>query len=315
MLTGLARTYSARTAPQAQPTINRGSNQAVTGRPSQTQGTQASQTQTPPQRAAPLFTRDTFTPAESPSTGSTPRIWRDPVSPSRTYNSQDGVPLFNQGDPAWGTRRLGGTGPAERGSDIPSIGTHGCAITSVAMALSQLSGRTITPQQMDEYLDNNKGYSGNSVFFPKTTGILGGSPEITANRLDNLTIAQIDRELDEKRPVAIGVRYGGTQGRSLSGTPDHWITLTGKNEDGTYRANDPNGGVPITLRREGTNGLMMAPREGRHRNRSYHFRNHGVTFTPPPVAPARGSDQDGFVDRAVSRQARPTIRAQPPQTP
>ena len=76
--------------------------------------------------------------------GRHPGTFTDPANPERTFASRDGVPRFNQGDAAWASRRLGGAGEVGSASR-DSIRAKGCAITASAMAISAMSGRTITP--------------------------------------------------------------------------------------------------------------------------------------------------------------------------
>ncbi|WP_052420219.1 LysM peptidoglycan-binding domain-containing protein [Hyalangium minutum] len=233
--------------------------------------------------------RDFFTPAEASRIEGDTRVWADPANPSQTFPSRDGVPLFSQGDEAWGTRRLGGEGNVRAGSR-GSIQAQGCAITASAMALSALSGRTITPREMDAYLDENKGYSGNAVKFSQVGGITGGQPPITAQRKrGTLTADGIDQQLDAGRPVLIGVNWRTDDVK----TPDHWLTVTGRNVDGSYRANDPNGGREITLRQQG-NALVSTQADGAPHD--YRFSGQGVTFSGGTPLSPRGNGQDVFVD-------------------
>lgn len=232
---------------------------------------------------ADALRQDAFSPAGTASANS-----------NKSFPSRDGVPLFNQADAAWGTRRLGGAGEVGAKSR-DSIKAQGCAITASAMAVSALSGRTITPQQMDAYLDQNKGYSGNAVKFGLVGGITGGQPPITAQRKrGTLTADGIDQQLAAGRPVLVGVNWR-TQNVK---TPDHWLTVTGRNADGSYRANDPNGGSQITLRRNG-DSLVSTRADGAPHD--YRFSGQGVTFSGgTPVRP-RGNGQDVFMEAAASR--------------
>ncbi|WP_245591976.1 LysM peptidoglycan-binding domain-containing protein [Cystobacter fuscus] len=236
---------------------------------------------TPPVPAPAPHRADSFTPGQqqTPSAASGERTWRDPAHPDKTYASRDGVPRFSQGDTDWAGTRLGGTGEVgARSRD--SIQQQGCAITASAMAVSALSGQTITPTQMDAHLDRAHGYSGNSVDFTRVGGAANTQPPITSTRVrGGLTPEGIDQQLDAGRPVLVGVNYR----TSNTNTPDHWLTVTGRNSDGSYRAIDPNGGGELTLHREG-NQLRASRAEGaRH---DYRFSGQGVTFSGGnPVRP------------------------------
>lgn len=63
------------------------------------------------------------------------------------------VPHFSQGDLRWAGRILGKSS---------SIARQGCAITAVAMIL-RFYGRDVNPGTLDEFLDQEGGYVGNSV--------------------------------------------------------------------------------------------------------------------------------------------------------
>ncbi|PTL81580.1 LysM peptidoglycan-binding domain-containing protein [Vitiosangium sp. GDMCC 1.1324] len=238
--------------------------------------------------------RDSFAPVEAPRTEGGTRTWTDPANSDRSFSSRDGVPRFNQADAAWASRRLGGTGEVGSASR-DSIRAKGCAITASAMAVSALSGRTITPREMDAHLDRNGGYSGNAVNFGQVGGVTGGEPRITATRMrGNLTADGIDQQLDAGRPVLVGVNWRTNN----TATPDHWVTITGRNADGSYRANDPNGGREITLRRDG-NGLVSTRADGAPHD--YRFSGQGVTFAGGrPVRP-QGNGQDDFTTAPAQR--------------
>ncbi|WP_082207186.1 C39 family peptidase [Corallococcus macrosporus] len=275
-------------------------NRNLSGNPLEALHAQARHPQTALIRAS-----DVFTPEAPRPGGAADRTWRDPDNQSRVYAPSNGVPLYNQGDPAWKSLRLGGTGTVSATSSN-SIQKKGCAISAAAMAVSALSGRTITPREMDRYLDRSGGYEGNNVIFGRTGGVTGGNPRITATRQSNLSVNEIDRQLAQGRPVVIGVTYDSVNRTQT----DHWITLTGKNADGSYSANDPNRGVVITLRREGGNGLT-APRGVTPNGRSYHFRNQAVTFSGgTPVRANLGNGQDSFTARPANAQAGATSRPQ-----
>ncbi len=274
------------TRPEARPAGLTGPQTRPEARPAQTRP------EARPSNLAAELQRDSFTPAQAPRAEGGSRTWTDPANPNRTFPSRDGVPRFNQGDAAWASQRLGGTGEVGTGSR-DSIRAQGCAITASAMAVSALSGRTVTPQEMDSYLDRNGGYSGNAVDFTRVGGVTGGEPRITPTRMrGNLTVEGIDQQLDAGRPVLVGVNWRTNN----TGTPDHWLTVTGRNADGSYRANDPNGGREITLRRDG-NGLVSTAADGAPHD--YRFSGQGVTFAGGTPVRAQGNGQDVFTAAPV----------------
>ncbi len=296
------------TRPEARPADLTGPRTRPEARPSDLTGPRTRPEARPSDLAAELQ-RDSFTPAQAPRAEGGTRTWTDPANPSRTFPSRDGVPRFNQGDAAWGSQRLGGAGEVASGSR-DSIRAQGCAITASAMAVSALSGRTVTPQEMDSYLDRNGGYSGNAVDFTRVGGVTGGEPRITPTRMrGNLTVEGIDQQLDAGRPVLVGVNWRTNN----TGTPDHWLTVTGRNADGSYRANDPNGGREITLRRDG-NGLVSTAADGAPHN--YRFSGQGVTFAGGTPVRSQGNGQDVFTEAPAQRGAQgtpPAVQAQAAQ--
>jgi spore coat assembly protein SafA len=168
----------------------------------------------------------------------------------RHATSADGTPLFRQGDAAWGGRILG---------DDSSIASAGCAMTSVAMALSKISGRTITPAELDTHLDRNGGYVGDAIAWGTAAQMVGAGASKPGWSLN-----AINRQIDAGRPVVIGVDYRAGSGGGGNGT-DHWITVTGRgtvNGQPVYYANDPATGRQITLTQSG-NQLVGGPQNYR----------------------------------------------------
>ena len=160
--------------------------------------------------------------------------------------SRDGTPIYRQGDPQWGGRRLGTSS---------SLAAAGCAMTSTAMAVSKITGKTINPGEMDAWLDKHGGYAGNGLIWGKAAqmGGLGASKA-------GFNFSTINKQVDAGRPVVIGVDYKAGSNGGANGT-DHWITVTGRGREGgknVYYANDPATGKQITLSQVG-NRLVGGP--------------------------------------------------------
>ena len=153
------------------------------------------------------------------SSGSTGNQTTAGVSVSTSSN---GVPLYSQSDPQWKDRMLG---------KKYTIGSSGCAMCAVAMAISKIAGRNISPVELDEYLDNNGGYDGDGIYWDKAARY-GGSSAASYPSTTNMH-DQIDSSLAAGRPCIIHVvtKRG------------HYVCVTGKNDDGTYTIHDPAGGV------------------------------------------------------------------------
>jgi hypothetical protein len=147
-----------------------------------------------------------------------------------TYVIYEGnkVSYFRQNDIAWRARTLG--------SDV-TIWGKGCAMTCVAMIL-KFYGRDVNPGTLDEYLDNNNGYSGNSIIWPTSFKFKEdeGSKKIkwSGYITDSTKFNQIlDHEIEANRPVIVHVDHSG------SAAGDHYVLVIGKRADGEYIINDP----------------------------------------------------------------------------
>jgi hypothetical protein len=162
--------------------------------------------------------------------------------PAQPVSMIDGVPLYRQGDPAWGTRKLG------RDEDL-SIHAAGCALTATAMAISKISGQPINPGELDEYLDRHDGYVGNGIKW----GVAAQARGLQAVwPFPSWSLATLDRELAAGRPVVAGVDYKQGSAGGANGT-DHWVTITGKFTQGAavrYSAHDPATGRKFTFKLE-----------------------------------------------------------------
>ncbi len=202
--------------------------------------------------------------------------------------SRDGTPLYRQGDPQWGSRRLGTSS---------SLSAAGCAMTATAMAVSKITGKTINPGEMDAYLDRNNGYSGNALKWGSAAAMGGLGAAKHAWNLNT-----INKQIDAGRPVVVGVDYKPGSGGGANGT-DHWITITGRgtqNGKPVYYANDPATGKEITLNVQGsrlsggpqgykTTGELVTfsggnPRPGNTNGGTGGAQGPGGPTKPPPAA-------------------------------
>lgn len=196
--------------------------------------------------------------------------------------SKDGTPMYAQNDRAkgggWGAEALRNVA-----KDPVSIGSQGCAVTSIAMVLSKLTGQTITPRMVDAHLDANDGYlydregkGTNGVNWGKAC--LMAEPPVTATRVWKWDLQAIDASLESGRPVAIGVDY------RLDENVDHWVVLTRKGaEEGTYFANDPAGGKEILFKKDENGRLVeVQAKEVQDERAPYKSTGDFVTFKPKP---------------------------------
>lgn len=167
--------------------------------------------------------------------------------------SEDGTPLYKQNDRApggnWGRTTLG---------QQRTIGSRGCAMTSMAMALSKLSGQAITPLVLDSFLDAHGGYKGDALVWAKAGQAV--HPSLHVQKHTHWDLAAIDGSLAEGRPVVLAVDYKpGSSGGSL-GT-DHWVCLTRRDsvDPSLYYANDPATGAQIAFRLQEDGSLRQVP--------------------------------------------------------
>lgn len=148
------------------------------------------------------------------SVGVSPSVTLGSVTDGRTEeNLDDRTPHFSQGDPTYADSTI----PAWGGTQ--TIRDAGCLITCKAMAISAYQNG-----------------DGQPLVSP---GDLAGTSNSDAVTVGDRTFVQndvafsqeaIDHALEQGLPVA--VRMDGPNG-------EHWVLITGKNEDGSYTARDP----------------------------------------------------------------------------
>jgi hypothetical protein len=198
-----------------------------------------------------------------------------PPAPATTFTrtdgtafatSTDGTPMYRQADGEWGQTRLGAAATA------PTLASRGCAVTSMAMALSKLSGETLTPGALDAHLDTSAGYVGNALVW----GAAGSATEkaFTVSKTTTWSLDSVTKELEAGRPVVLGVDYkeGGSGG--TLGT-DHWVCLTRK-EGNLYFANDPATGDEVRFRVEA--GALKQVAQGTEAIQGYKSSGEYTTF-------------------------------------
>lgn len=136
------------------------------------------------------------------------------------------------------------------GNGGATIRNAGCFLTAMAMASTRIAGNSnLDPRSANELVRRGNGFSGSSLVAENAARSLG--MRVTA-RVSGRSTAQLDRNLDAGKPVVVGVHYKGGAQKS-----DHFITVTGRNGDGSYSAIDPAGGREITLRASG-DGVLRA---------------------------------------------------------
>ena len=130
-----------------------------------------------------------------------------------------GVPLIGQQDIRWNFYPMGSSGD--------TVGSSGCAISSVAMMLNYY-GRTTDPGLVNLWLTHNGGYAfGDKILWSTIDSYSNGQVIFTGWLGADINL--IVSEIDAGRPVIAEVRLMGNQ---------HFVILTGYDVNG-FIINDP----------------------------------------------------------------------------
>ena len=140
-----------------------------------------------------------------------------------------GVGVIGQQESSWASAHLGAS-PKE------SIGSAGCAVTSVAMLLAYYGVQT-SPRRLNDWLTANGGYAdGDLLIWTRLSDYVPNRFRYTGWHSPEPSV--INAELDAGRPVVAEVRLGRNQ---------HFIVLAGRSGD-DYTINDPWFDDSVTLR-------------------------------------------------------------------
>ena len=131
------------------------------------------------------------------------------------------IPVMGQQDPAFAGAPLGS-------SATDTIGSAGCAITSVTMML-RYYGMNTDPGAFNTWLTANGGYAfDDQLIWDAVTTYSGGRVAFSGWIGPDLGV--IENELDAGRPVVAEVRLSGNQ---------HFVLLTGYSAEGGLVIDDP----------------------------------------------------------------------------
>ena len=133
---------------------------------------------------------------------------------------------YKQDDARWANATIGISGS--------TLGNYGCAITSVAMVMTE-KGVNITPKQ----LAKESIYAWDLIYWPKKWGsatCVNCPPPHTSS----LDWFRLDRELGAGNPVIVFVKADGRGG-------GHYVVVHHKTSDGRYVVHDPLFGANIYL--------------------------------------------------------------------
>ncbi len=174
------------------------------------------------------------------------------------------LPGMWQNDPRWGSESVNGTSKG--------IGAVGCAITDLAMLVSAKLGRVVTPDEVNEKLQEGGVFQmkgSPNLTFPAVGSALlaaygegiGELQHVTRSDTEvNMSPKQIkdvvDSELKAGRKVMLHVDYANEPASddtdNLKG--DHWVIIY-KGENGKYKAMDPAYGEDFTYTFTKENGF------------------------------------------------------------
>jgi PKD repeat protein len=176
-------------------------------------------------------------------------------------DNQMDVPLYGQRWASWSGDQLGTCSPE-------TIGTDGCAISSLAMVFSYY-GSDVEPPDMNEWLKQNNGYSGSCLVKWDTAANYTENTQWIGSYDYSSVAADLDKiksELDSGYPVIAEVRLSGYK---------HFLVITGYS-GGTFYINDPWYGDSSTINER----YHSDPARAIYGIRLY----HGEPDEPEPVA-------------------------------
>jgi hypothetical protein len=128
------------------------------------------------------------------------------------------IPFFSQRDSAWSATKLGS-------STTLTIGSHGCAMTSVACLL-KFRGADCDPAKLNTYLKDNSGYDSNSAIKWDVAAKFGSTQWLNYKGKSTLpSLATLSKDLDAgKLIVAESSRFG---------SQTHFVVIRGVTTDNT----------------------------------------------------------------------------------
>lgn len=164
----------------------------------------------------------------------------------------DGFVPFRQGD----------FRETKLGSGTLRVSGYGCALCTLTMAATAIGSPTrywpeglrpdaLTPPSANDIIRRGGGFVGSLLLMEKAAEALGMwyfeygmRPGAWSDLLPAEQVSYIESNLLAGNPVAANVDYKSTA------RPDHWILITKRNGDGTFRAIDPSYGSAMTLTKE-----------------------------------------------------------------
>jgi hypothetical protein len=145
--------------------------------------------------------------------------------------AEDGFVIFNQCDDRWGgDPYIGGGGQS-------TICESGCGPAAMSMAITALTGKTVTPVDTIEYANTQNIYVPGTGSSWSVAPILAEHWGLQANNIAN-TVAAVNETL---RNGGLVVTSGSGAAPFTSG--GHYIVIRGISEDGKWKVGDSNGTI------------------------------------------------------------------------
>jgi len=143
---------------------------------------------------------------------------------------------FRQDHPDWASDKMGQT--------TDTLGDYGCTVSSVANAISNVTGTEISPKILNENLGKVSGYTNRGwLIWSKVSQATQGAVQITVHDQPSQTAIEA---------CMVGGGYPIVKIK-LGGVVPHWIMLVGR-KNGEYIMRDPllgkpsDGPLPISVR-------------------------------------------------------------------
>lgn len=138
----------------------------------------------------------------------------------------DGFAIYNQNDPQWNDKSYGSS----------TIGEAGCGPAAMAMAITALTGQTVTPDQAAEFAENNNIFVDGRGSSHQIVGTLSEHWGLKAEGITNPDSAKIN-EILRSNGLVIAVANGDAPYTSLG----HFIVIRAVKENGMLLVGDSNG--------------------------------------------------------------------------
>lgn len=166
----------------------------------------------------------------------------DVVGYGEGYETANGVPYYNQGDPTWRNRRMNGD----------TIGKSGCVLSSYAMGISALTGKDYTPPITFERWPHFTS-SGNIIWNQFENAVSRDTGIRFRNILNGVSANNLRENLEKGNPAIIYTKKSPSGNIVGTGNSNHAVLAVGLADNGKkVLINDPgdrgrnNTPIPLT---------------------------------------------------------------------